>query len=126
MILVDTSVWLDHLHDSDPDLVQLLEQSAVVTHPMVIGEIALRATNDRDLVLDLLGNLPAVTTATHEEVLSFVTNAPLYGLGLSLVDAHLLASARLESECLLWTRDTRLAAAAHAMTIGWMPASVGE
>ncbi len=31
-VLVDTSVWIDHLHRSDPNLVALLKSTQVVMH----------------------------------------------------------------------------------------------
>lgn len=117
MILVDTSVWIDHLHRSDDHLAGLLDRSAVVQHPLVIGELALGTLRDRDLILDLLQNLPSTPTATHEEVLYFVESKQLYGRGLSLVDAHLLASALLDPGTMIWTRDKRLLAAAHKLGI---------
>jgi predicted nucleic acid-binding protein len=121
MILVDTSIWIDHLHRSDPELVSLLEQHEVATHPMVIGELALGALRDRAAVIGLLGGLLSVTAATDDEVLSFVASRQLYGRGLSLVDAHLLASALLTSSCVLWTRDKRLSAIAREFQVGWNP-----
>jgi predicted nucleic acid-binding protein len=121
MILVDTSIWIDHLHRSDPELVSLLEQHEVATHPMVIGELALGALRDRAAVIGLLGGLLSVTAATDDEVLSFVASRQLYGRGLSLVDAHLLASALLTSSCVLWTRDKRLSGIAREFRVGWNP-----
>ena len=41
MILVDTSVWIDHLHDSEPTLNDVLARDEVVCHPLVIQELAL-------------------------------------------------------------------------------------
>lgn len=117
MILVDTSVWIDHLHRSDEQLAGLLDRSAVAQHPLVIGELALGTLRDRDAILDLLRNLPSVPTATHEEVLYFVESEELYGRGLSLVDAHLLASALLDPGTTIWTRDKRLVAAAQSLGI---------
>ncbi len=40
MILVDASVWVDHLRLSDARLVALLEGAAVVMHPFIVGEVA--------------------------------------------------------------------------------------
>jgi predicted nucleic acid-binding protein len=112
MILVDTSVWIDHLHNSEPRLVDLLTSSSVLGHPMVIGEIALGSIWDRRVVLDSLEGLPQITTAGHEEVLHLVESRELHGRGLSLVDAHLLASVLVHPGASLWTRDRRLEQAA--------------
>jgi predicted nucleic acid-binding protein len=121
VILVDTSVWIDHLHQADPALVALLERNDVVVHPMVIGELALGAISDRERFLGLLSALPAAAEATHTEVLEFVAERTLHGKGLSLVDAHLLASTALSASTRLWTRDRRLAAAAANLGFAWTP-----
>lgn len=117
MILVDTSVWIDHLHRSVEHLARLLDRSDVVQHPFIIGELALGTLRERELVLGLLQNLPSVTTATHEEVMYLVNHEQLYGRGLSLVDAHLLASTLLNPGIKIWTRDKRLRDAAHQFGI---------
>lgn len=119
MILVDTSVWIDHLHRTVPGLVQLLEDGLVSTHPMVIGELALGSLRDRREVIGLMNALPHVVMVTHDECLAFVESRALHGRGLSLVDAHLLASARLTPEARIWTRDKRLAAAASELSLAW-------
>ncbi len=108
MILIDTSVWIDHLHSAEPELVGLLNRSMVAQHPMVIGELSLGSLRNRDRVIDLLANLTVTTIATHDEVLAFVRVNALHGRGLTLVDAHLLASVILTSGAQLWTRDKRL------------------
>ncbi len=121
MILVDTSVWIDHLHHAEPDLVELLERNDAATHPMVLGELALGSIADRTGFLGLLSAIPAAVEATHVEVMDFVAVRRLYGQGLSLVDAHLLASAVLSDATLLWTRDQRLARAASDLQVAWSP-----
>ena len=117
MILVDTSIWIDHLHRSDAALSALLNEAQVCTHPMIIGELALGSLQDRSTVLGLLSDLPSAPVATHAEVLLFVDVHALYGSGLSLVDAHLLAAARLSSADRLWTRDRRLRVAAEKLGV---------
>lgn len=121
MILVDTSIWVDHLHRSEPGLVALLDRSFVVQHPMVIGELALGTLRDRSTFLGYLGDLAGLPVATHEEVLAFVDANQLHGRGLSLVDAHLLASVRLAPEVRLWTRDKRLRAASRELGVEFEP-----
>lgn len=108
MILVDTSIWIDHLHRAEPALVNALGRAAVLQHPMVIGELSLGTLRDRDTVLALIANLPSAPVASHGEVALFVEAHELYGQGLSLVDAHLLASVTLMPGATLWTRDKRL------------------
>jgi predicted nucleic acid-binding protein len=117
MILVDTSIWIDHLHRQEPDLNDLLEDAQVSAHPMIIGELALGSLSDRASVLSWLENLPSVPVVTHAEVLHFVEANALYGQGLSLVDAHLLAGLFVSDNVTLWTRDRRLLAAARRLGV---------
>jgi predicted nucleic acid-binding protein len=114
MVLVDTAVWIDHLHVGLPELVALLEQARVCTHPMVIGELALGNLSRRDEVITLLSDLSGTTTATNDEVLQLIDSQQLSGKGLSLVDVHLLAATLLTPDTVLWTSDKHLRAAAAA------------
>ena len=112
MILVDTSVWIDHLRHGDNTLVKLLNAGQVLAHPFVIGELALGSLRQRDLILDTLTDMPRAKIATDEEVLALINQSNLYGIGIGYIDAHLLASTRLTPGTLLWTRDKRLRAVA--------------
>ncbi len=114
MLLVDTSVWIDHLHHLEARLERALNDMLVACHPVVIGELALGSMRDRASVLGLLAELPRATVASHDEMLALVERHELYGRGLGVVDAHLLASARLSPAVTFWTRDKRLRAAATA------------
>jgi hypothetical protein len=114
MILVDTSVWIDHLRRGDETLVEFLKAGRVLIHPFVIGELALGNLQERDLVLDTLQHLPQASAASHDEVLSFISRHALFGTGIGYVDAHLLAASRLTASS-LWTRDKRLLRAAHEL-----------
>jgi predicted nucleic acid-binding protein len=108
LILVDTSVWVDHFRRTDPDLAALLEREKVLAHPFVTGEVALGHLRQRDVKLSGLAKLPEVTVASHAEVMQFIAFHALWGSGIGLVDAHLLASTRLTPDAALWTRDRRL------------------
>lgn len=121
VILVDTAVWIDHLHRSEPSLVELLSSNAVCAHPLVITELALGSLARRDDVLANLHRLPRPARATHEEVLSMIERRDLGGRGLSAVDVHLLASATITPGTRLWTRDRKLSAAAAGLGVGWEP-----
>jgi predicted nucleic acid-binding protein len=118
MILVDTSVWIDHLHRADPSLIQLLERCDVVTHPLVIGELAMRSIRSRGKFLTLLSELPRVPVASHDEVMALIDAQHLHGKALGIVDAHLLASALLSPGTRMWTKDRALARMAHSMAVG--------
>jgi len=111
MILVDTSVWIDHLRINDEKLARLLNDGKVLAHPFVIGELAMGNLSNRDPVLSALQSLPQAPVATDAEVLRFVAQNSLHGMGIGYVDAHVLAAVRLAPGTLLWTRDKRLLAA---------------
>ncbi|WP_411873585.1 type II toxin-antitoxin system VapC family toxin [Vulcanococcus limneticus] len=111
MILVDTSVWMEHLRLGLPRLATLLQEGEVMIHPWVIGELACGNLRNRQQVLELLLGLPMATVASDTEVLLLIERELLMGRGIGYIDAHLLASARL-SHCRLWTQDRRLAAVA--------------
>lgn len=108
MILVDTSVWIDHINASDPVLVELLAAERVLTHPYVIGEISLGSLRDRNVVLGALRDLPHASIATPEETFYLIEREALFNRGIGYVDTSLLASARLQPGVTLWTRDKRL------------------
>ena len=112
MILVDTSVWVDHLRQGDSVLAGLLNTQKVLTHPFVVGELALGFLRQRAIVLGALRNLPQATTASDDEVLDFIDSRALAGQGIGYSDVHLLASVALTPGSLLWTRDKNLRAAA--------------
>ena len=117
MILVDTSVWVDHLRKGDGVLAGLLNDGRVLTHPFVIGEIALGNLQHREEILDALTNLPRATAATDSEVLRFIERNALSGRGIGYVDAHLLAAVKLNPGTSLWTRDKRLLTAADDLGV---------
>jgi predicted nucleic acid-binding protein len=119
VILVDTSVWVDHLRKGSTTLAAELESGRVMTHPFVIGELASGTLKNRREVLGLLGRLPSVPAATHTEVLGFLERWRLMGRGIGLIDVHLLASAALAAPARLWTQDRRLAAIATELDVAY-------
>ncbi|HET9769006.1 MAG TPA: type II toxin-antitoxin system VapC family toxin [Thermoanaerobaculia bacterium] len=112
MILVDTSVWINHLRRSNAKLAALLEEGQVACHPFIIGELILGNLSRDSEVPNLLAELSCVTLAEHHEVAAFVADHALQGSGIGWVDAHLLCSAAL-SDAKLWTLDGRLRSAAE-------------
>lgn len=110
MILVDTSVWIDHFRQGDVELTRLLNTGQVLTHRFVIGELALGNIQNRNFIISTLQNLPQATAASDEEVLRFIERHALFGSGIGYIDAHLLAATLLTPGSFLWTRDKRLLA----------------
>ena len=115
MILVDTAIWIDHFRSADAILVELLNSGQALTHPFVVGELALGQLRRREAVLTEITRLPVVQRASDHEVIQFVERHALYGQGIGYVDAHLLASVKLTTGALLWTRDARLIKAAEKL-----------
>ena len=116
-VLLDTSVWIDHLRSGDALVTELLEAGEVLAHAFVIGELALGHLSRRTEILGLLGALPRAPIATAEELLVFINRHRLAGRGIGYVDAHLLASAFLHPGLRLLTRDRRLHEAASALHV---------
>lgn len=112
MILVDTSVWVDHLRSTNSELFTRLREKQVRIHPFVIGELACGKLRQHVTVMRLLHGLPSVLAAGNSEVLHFIEANHLAGRGIGYVDAHLLASAAITPGARLWTMDRRLHAVA--------------
>ena len=117
MILVDTSVWVDHLRSGNKMLAHLLDTGMVLVHPFITGELALGQLRQRKVILDALSDLPQVSAATHAEVLRFIDHKALFGRGIGYVDVHLLAAVRLTPGATLWTNDRRLRAVATQLDL---------
>jgi len=117
VILVDTSIWIDHFRSRDLALDRLLDQDLVLAHPFVTGKIALGSLARRAEVLAVLQGLTQAKVAGHDEVASMIERHGLFGAGIGYVDAHLRAAVRLTPGAGLWTRDKRLAAAAERLKL---------
>jgi predicted nucleic acid-binding protein len=107
MVLVDTSVWVEHFRQGEIGLDSLLIAGQVVCHPFVVGELASDNLKNRFQILSLVTALPTALVAEHDEVLQFIETHHLMGKGLGYIDVHLLASAILTG-IPLWTLDKRL------------------
>ncbi len=119
MILVDTCIWILHNRVNDAILFKLLEEDRIITHPFVIGELAMGSLARREAFLISLRKLPVAESAHHEEVLSFVAEHQLFSSGIGYIDASLLVAAKLTNECVLWTRDKKLLAVAERLNLAW-------
>lgn len=120
MVLVDTSVWVSHLRDSNAQMEILLNEGIVVCHHFVIGELACGNLKNRTEILTLFQSLPVLEIADQEEVLQFIENYQLMGKGLGFIDMHLLTSARLD-DIPLWTLDKKLNQVASKLNLGYKP-----
>ena len=116
MVLVDTSLWVSHLRKANSHLQKLLVEGEVLCHPFIIGEIACGNMKNRTEILSLLHALPVAQVAEGDELLQFIENKKIYGLGIGLIDVHLLASAFL-TRASLWTADKNLQKIATKLNI---------
>ena len=118
MVLVDSSIWVNHLRKGDRHLESLLLDSEVACHPFIIGELACGNIRNRSEILSLLETLPSTPTVDMTEYLFFVEQNHLFGVGRGFVDVHLLASAKL-SDIPLWTADKKLKEAALRLKVSY-------
>ena len=121
MVLVDTSIWIDHLNKTDAVMHRLLMEGQVLMHPFVIGEIAMGSMRARETVLLTLSLFQRTVVARDEDVLRFTASHKLFGTGIGYLDAHLLTSALITPDTTLWTKDKRLEAAALDLYIAYRP-----
>lgn len=117
MILVDTSVWINHLRSNDQNLVRLLNKNQVLCHPFVRGELALGNLKQRETILTALDNLPQAVVAFTDEIHYFIDENALFGAGIGLVDVHLLVSAKLSDHTQILTHDKQLMSVATRLNL---------
>ena len=120
MILVDTSVWIEHFKRNDAELSALIGARVVISHPFVVGELACGTLRERDAVIGMLSRLPQAPVVGHDDVLGFVERHALMGRGIGWIDVHLLASTIVAGRVALWSRDRRLAAAAAEHRVAYV------
>jgi predicted nucleic acid-binding protein len=120
VVLVDTSVWVEHFREGVVSMTSLLHQEEVLSHPFVIGELACGHLTDRRDILETLQKLPQSTIATHEEVLHFIESKKFMGRGLGFIDVHLLACSLLTG-AFLWTKDRALCRVATELNVSYSP-----
>ncbi len=108
MILVDSSIWIDHFRAGDTHLHELLNAEEIIIHTFVIGELSLGHIPRYDEIMTMLTDLPTIPIADDAEVRHMIRSNRLFGKGIGYVDAHLLASILLSVGHTLWTRDKRL------------------
>jgi predicted nucleic acid-binding protein len=121
MILADTSVWIGHFRSGDAELSRLLDGTQIMTHPHVIGELALGGLPARSAAINLLLKAPSAILASDADVLDLIQREKLAGSGVGYVDCHLLASTRLTPGARLWTHDRGLDALARRLGVAKAP-----
>ena len=119
MILVDTSVWIDHLRCPERGLLEQLNANNVLTHPVVVGELACGNLPDRATFLQKMDAMSEIREGTHQEVRELIESERLMGRGIGLMDAHLLYSVLHQEGALLWTRDERLNRIAQELSVSY-------
>lgn len=119
MVLVDSSIWIEHLKVKNSRLVQLLELDQVLTHPFIIGELACGSLKSRKLFLENMSLLPSVYPESDVSVLANIESRSLYASGIGWVDAHLL-SAVIAKKLKLWTHDKRLKKLAASLGVDFI------
>jgi predicted nucleic acid-binding protein len=119
MIVVDSSIWIDHIHSANPLLGELLLRDHALMHPHALGEIALGSIKNRSAVLARFLLLPVPNVAKEGHVLTLIEEHGLAATGVGYTDAHLLASALLTPGGQLWTRDKRLHEQAERLGVAY-------
>ena len=123
MVLVDTSIWISHFRETDSHLKKLLINESVACHPFIIGELTCGNIKNRREIISLLQALPQTLVAESDEILAFIEHNKLMGLGIGLIDVHLLASALL-TNLPLWTADKKLRATASKLNISYKETTI--
>lgn len=121
MIVIDTSVWIDHLRRANGHLSELVAEGRALQHPAVIGELALGSIPQRDRFIASLDRMPRVDVVSDSHLLGIIGECALHGSGIGYVDAHLIASTRATDGARLWTSDKRLAAQADRLGCAYLP-----
>lgn len=121
-VLIDSSVWIDHFRRYNAALVYLIELDLALMHPMVLCELACGTPPaPRVQTLKELGLLQQAKQASLHEVMTFIEQNKLYGLGCGLVDMVILASTLITPDTKLWTLDKRLSSLAERFDIVYQP-----
>jgi predicted nucleic acid-binding protein len=119
MIVVDSSIWIDHFHVGVPHLGELLLREHALMHPHVLGEISLGSIRKRDEVMARFLILPVPNVAREGHLLTLIKQENLWSTGIGYSDAHILASALLTPGGQLWTRDKRLQIQAERLDVAY-------
>ncbi|MGI8820451.1 MAG: PIN domain-containing protein [Chthoniobacterales bacterium] len=117
-VLVDTPVWIDHMHRSDATLQRLLATGIVYVAGPILGELAAGSLPNRRRTLADLRLMRRFDDPTCTDVLDWLETKKLGGKGLSWIDCLLLWIAR-ENGATIYTRDRILAREAEALALAF-------
>ncbi|MEP6869068.1 MAG: type II toxin-antitoxin system VapC family toxin [Novosphingobium sp.] len=120
MILVDSSIWIDHLRLTNAHLVLALAERRVLQHPFVTAELALGSIRDRARLVTMLRLLPQANVIEDDKLYDYIDECRLFGTGIGMVDVHLLASAADKTGIVLWTRDRKLSEQAARLSLNYV------
>lgn len=108
-VLVDTSVWVSHFRQHNLALVELLQADLVLTHPLIVLELACGTPPaPRQRTLAALRLLRQAQQPALQEVADFIEREQLYNQGCGSVDMILLCATLLTPGTTLWTQDKSL------------------
>lgn len=113
-VLVDTPVWIDHLHRDNAVLRRLLNAGIVYLANPILGELAAGNIPNRHRIMSDLRLLPRFADPAGDEVLDWIDAHRLGGRGLSWIDCLLLVSAE-QNDARIYTRDRVLARSAETL-----------
>ena len=116
LVIVDSSIWIDHVRRPDPALIHLVAEDRLLQHRLITAELALGSLAQRDRFLAMLECMRQAEPAPHDRLLDFIATHTLHDTGIGVIDAHLLLSAHQET-AKVWTRDRRLAEQAERLEV---------
>ena len=122
MVLVDTSVWVNHFRHGSESLLRLLSNDQVLTHPLIILEIACgSAPAPRQQTLAYMGKLQIAKTATTTEVMNLIEREKKHDSGCGAIDISLLAATLITPLAVIWTLDKKLETLAKKLGVSFKP-----
>jgi|GEM_PF-423261 len=123
MTLVDTSVWIEFLRQSDEFVTNRLfgqiEKGNAVAFSPVFGELLQGVKNDREesIIMELWNDLPQLEEAdSFLEAGRLSYQNKLFNKGIGLIDCSILAACK-QNNLEIWTLDRKLHHAALTLTL---------
>ena len=119
MILADTSIWIELFRKGrfKAEMARLVASDQLCTHPLVVAELACGALPDRPKMLTYLDQLNTLPVVRLADVRTMIETRRLWGKGIGLTDAHLIASCLAVPGTLIWTIDGALGRVAESVGV---------